>query len=168
MKLEELIKQNRAAFEEDFPQDLWEKIDQKLPKKRKIWVNKNIIRIAAGIIVCLSIGFWFGKNSKSFSSIAKQDKLMNSEPTLVSYTETVSEKRKNLEDLIEKNPELQKAFLKDLSDLQKNFEYLKAQLPQNPNHDQLFEAMVQNLKWQIELLNKQTEIAENVKKLEYL
>jgi len=52
--------------------------------------------------------------------------------------------------------------------LQKNFEYLKSQLPHNPNHDQLFEAMVQNLKWQIELLNQQTAIAVDVNKHELL
>jgi hypothetical protein len=41
-------------------------------------------------------------------------------------------------------------------------------LPHNPNHDQLFEAMVQNLKWQIDLLNQQTAIAVDVNKHEIL
>jgi hypothetical protein len=170
MKLEEFINRNREEFEEEVSADLWLKLEKKLPKKEKkaIWLNSNILRIAAGIIICLSVGFWFGKYSKSEFFASNQDKLISSEPTLVTYTEAVTEKKKNLEDLIEKNPELQKAFLKDLSDLQTNFEYLKSQLANNPNHDQLYEAMVQNLKWQIELLNQQTAIAVDVNKHELL
>ncbi|HLO43214.1 MAG TPA: hypothetical protein VK175_02700 [Leadbetterella sp.] len=170
MKLEEFVNRNRAAFEEEVSTDLWLKLEKKLPQKtqKSIWLNSKILRIAAGIIVCLSVGFWFGKYSKNDVFASKQDKLINSEPTLVTYTEAVSEKKKNLEDLIEKNPELQKAFLKDLSDLQTNFEYLKSQLANNPNHDQLYQAMVQNLKWQIELLNQQTAIAVDVNKHELL
>ncbi|MCP9762616.1 hypothetical protein [Lacihabitans soyangensis] len=170
MKLEEFISKNRVKFEEEVSPDLWTKLEKQLPPKPKptIWVNSKIWRIAAGIIICLGVGFWFGKYSKEEVFASKQDKMISSEPTLVTYTEAVSEKKKNLEDLIEKNPELQKAFLSDLSDLQKNFEYLKSQLPHNPNHDQLFEAMVQNLKWQIELLNQQTAIAVDVNKHEIL
>lgn len=170
MKLEEFVNKNRESFEEEVSADLWLKLEKQLPKKpkRTIWVNSKILRIAAGVIICLTVGFWFGKYSKNEVFASKQDKLINSEPTLVSYTEAVTEKQKNLEDLIEKNPELQKAFLNDLSDLQKNFEYLKSQLPHNPNHDQLFEAMVQNLKWQIDLLNQQTAIAVDVNKHELL
>jgi cell division protein FtsB len=170
MKLEEFVNRNRAAFEEEVSTDLWLKLEKKLPQKtqKSIWLNSKILRIAAGIIVCLSVGFWFGKYSKNDVFASKQDKLINSEPTLVTYTEAVSEKKKNLEDLIQKNPELQKAFLKDLSDLQTNFEYLKSQLANNPNHDQLYQAMVQNLKWQIELLNQQTAIAVDVNKHELL
>lgn len=170
MKLEEFVNRNRAAFEEEVSTDLWLKLEKKLPQKtqKSIWLNSKILRIAAGIIVCLSVGFWFGKYSKNDVFASKQDKLINSEPTLVTYAEAVSEKKKNLEDLIEKNPELQKAFLKDLSDLQTNFEYLKSQLANNPNHDQLYQAMVQNLKWQIELLNQQTAIAVDVNKHELL
>jgi predicted RNase H-like nuclease (RuvC/YqgF family) len=170
MKLEEFINRNREEFEEEVSADLWLKLEKKLPKKEKkaIWLNSNILRIAAGIIICLSVGFWFGKYSKNEFFASNQDKLISSEPTLVTYTEAVTEKKKNLEDLIEKNPELQKAFLKDLSDLQTNFEYLKSQLANNPNHDQLYQAMVQNLKWQIELLNQQTAIAVDVNKHELL
>jgi predicted RNase H-like nuclease (RuvC/YqgF family) len=170
MKLEEFINKNKESFEEEVSGDLWSKLEKQIPKKPKntIWLNSKILRIAAGIIICLSVGFWFGKYSKNEVFASKQDKLISSEPTLASYSEKVTEKRKNLEDLIEKNPELQKAFLNDLSDLQKNFEYLKSQLPHNPNHDQLFEAMVQNLKWQIELLNQQTAIAVDVNKHELL
>ncbi|CAN1534233.1 hypothetical protein MCERE19_01496 [Spirosomataceae bacterium] len=170
MKLEELINNNRESFEEEVSTDLWVKLEKQLPRisTPTIWVNSKILRIAAGIVICLAVGFWFGKYSKDELYASKQDKMISSEPTLVTYTEAVSEKRKNLEGLIEENPELQKAFLSDLSDLQKNFEYLKSQLPHNPNHDQLFEAMVQNLKWQIELLNQQTAIAVDVNKHELL
>ncbi|MCP9770889.1 hypothetical protein EGI22_23540 [Lacihabitans sp. LS3-19] len=170
MALKEFINSHREEFEEDFPDDLWKKIDAKLPNvaKKSIWLNSKIIRFAAGIIICLSIGFWFGKYYRNDSSLAQQDKMLSTQPALVTYTETVLEKRETLNSLIISNPELQKAFVGDLEDLQKNFEFLKSQLTKNPNHEQLIEAMKQNLEWQIDLLNKQTEIAQNVKKYEVL
>ena len=170
MKLEEFINKNRLSFEEEVSADLWLKLEKKLPAQatKAIWLNSKIWRIAAGIILCLGVGFWFGKYSQKLVVASKQDKIINSEPTLIVYTAAVTEKRKNLEGLIEKNPDLKKAFVSDLADLQKNFEYLKSQLPNNPNHDQLYEAMVQNLKWQIELLNQQTAIAVDVQKIELL
>lgn len=170
MELKEFINNHREEFEEEFPPNLWGKINARIPKEKRksIWLNSKILRIAAGVLICLSVGFWFGKYYRNDNSLAQQDKMLSTQPALVTYTETVLEKRENLKSLIKSNPELQKAFVGDLEELQQNFEYLKSQLTKNPNHEQLIDAMKQNLEWQIDLLNKQTEIAQNVKKYEVL
>jgi hypothetical protein len=170
MVLKDFINSHREEFEEDFPSDLWRKIDSKLSRtiRKSIWLNSKTLKIAAGILIGISIGFWFGKYYKNKSSLAQQDKILSTQPALLTYSETVLAKRENLNSLMKANPELQKVFVVDLEELQLNFQYLKAQLPQNPNHQQLIDAMKLNLEWQIDLLNKQTEIAQNVKKYEVL
>ena len=59
-----------------------------------------------------------------------------------------------------KDPELYASFMDDLSQLPESFKYLKIELDNNPNQDQVLDAMKENLKLQIDLLNKQTQIAE--------
>jgi hypothetical protein len=40
---------------------------------------------------------------------------------------------------------------------------LKDQLPKNPNQEELLKAMIQNLQWQIDLLNQQLNIIQKIK-----
>lgn len=170
MLLKDFINSHRDEFEEDFSSDLWGKIDSKLPRanKQSVWLNIKTLKIAAGVLIGISIGFWIGKYYKNKSSLSQQNKMLSTQPALLTYSKTVLVKRENLNILMKSNPELQKVFVVDLEELQQNFQYLKAQLPQNPNHQQLIDAMKLNLEWQIDLLNKQTEIAQNVKKYEVL
>jgi hypothetical protein len=164
MKLEDLIKDNKKEFEQNLPDGIWESIDQKVNKK-PFFFNKNltIFKVAAGIILCLSLGFLVGKYNKSASSSFVGNEYSPAVSlSLVNYSQTVKQKRENLQYLKEKMPELHSAFATDLAKLEENFVKLKSELPQNPNRDQLIDAMIQNLLWQIDLLNKQTEIAKNV------
>jgi hypothetical protein len=39
---------------------------------------------------------------------------------------------------------------------------LQKQLPKNPNHEQLLEAMIQNLQLQMKLLNQQLDIIKQI------
>ena len=160
MKLKEFINDNISEFEEDLPVGLWEKIDAKLPEQKKfnISFNNKILRIAAGIVICVGIGYWFGKSGKSnesqFSEYVSENKSM------MVFTHQIKEKQESLQELTQENPELGKAFVSEIGELQTNFEFLEEQLKTNPNHDQIIEAMIQNLKWQLELLEKQTTIAK--------
>lgn len=159
MKLEKFIENNRAGFEEELPIGMWERIEKDLPKKRNhlFAFKPTYFRIAAGILICLSIGYWFGKSGinkkEQFSEIASENKSM------ALFSSQIKEKQESLQVLTKENPELEKAFLNEIGQLQANFKYLEDQLKSNPNHDQIVEAMIQNLRWQLELLEKQTTIA---------
>ena len=172
MKIEEIIIKNLEGFEENLPLNLWSKIEEKLPKEKKkldFFKNYQLIKIAAGIFICLSIGYFFGRKSfsdskyKAYESI---DPLFSK--SLVSYQELVEVKKENLELLIVKNPDLLQSFNSDFDTLKEDFNKLKVQLPNNPNQKQLLEAMIQNLQLQIGLLNKQMEIVEKLKEKRYI
>jgi uncharacterized membrane protein YraQ (UPF0718 family) len=159
MKLEKFIESNKSSFEEELPEGIWAKIDKELPKKKSSFlvIKPAYIRIAAGVLICLSIGYWFGKSGRNqegqFSEIASENKSM------ALFSSQIKEKQESLQILTKENPELGKAFLNEIGQLQTNFKYLEEQLKSNPNHDQIVEAMIQNLRWQLELLEKQTNIA---------
>ena len=172
MKIEEIITKNKGNFEESLPVNLWSKIEEKLPKeKQKLMFFKNyqFIKIAAGIVICLSIGYFFGSNSivdSKYQAYESIDPMFSK--SLVNYQEEVKDKKEDLDLLIIKSPDLKQSFTSDFDTLEDDFNNLKAQLPNNPNQKQLLEAMIQNLQLQIGLLNKQTEIVEKLKEKRYI
>lgn len=152
MKLEEYIVRHKAEFEEEVPREAWTKIRAQLPQRkspRNAW-----FRYAAALLVFLGAGYLIGLKT---GRVTEQE---NYDAALVTYTHKVDQKRARLETLVSNQPELEKTFSQDLSELQADFEYLKSQLPNNPNRETLINAMIKNLEWQIELLNQQTRIAE--------
>ena len=172
MKIEEIIIKNIESFEENLPLNLWSKIEEKLPKEKKkldFFNNYQLLKIAAGIVICLSIGYFLGRKSfndtkyKAYESI---DPMFSK--SLVNYQELVEDKKEDLESLIVKNPDLLQSFTSDFDTFKEDFNKLKAQLPNNPNQKQLLEAMVQNLQLQIGLLNNQLEIVEKLKEKRYI
>lgn len=154
MKLEEYIQQHRAGFEEEVPQAVWGKIREQLPRRKTPW--NTYLRYAAALLVFLGAGYLIGLKTGN-KELAE---LENYDAALVTYAHKVDQKKARLETLVSNQPELEETFSKDLSDLQKDFEYLKSQLPSNPNREAIINAMIQNLEWQIDLLNQQTRIAE--------
>ncbi len=152
MKLEELIQKNVGAFDEEVPAGAWMKIQTRLPRRRKF----PIMRYAALLLVCMGMAYYLGK-TKAQSEIRDLEKY---DAKLVTYASKVQEKKSKLEQLVSSQPDLGETFNKDLTELQNDFNALKAELTTNPNTETIISAMIQNLEWQIELLNQQTQIAE--------
>lgn len=154
MKFEEYIRNNKEGFDEEVPAGLWMKINMQLPKKKNPWAG--YMKFAAAMLVFIGVGYFFGlQNGKSeVSELGKYDS------SLVTYSNKITQKQEKLATLVSNQPDLEAEFGKDLSELQEEFNHLKLQLPDNPNKEMIIEAMIQNLEWQIELLNQQTKIAE--------
>lgn len=78
------------------------------------------------------------------------------------YTQLIEIKQKQIELLQQNEPELYKKFSRDLEILEKSYDELKIKLDKGLNNEQLLEAMIQNLKMQTELLNRQLEITKHI------
>jgi len=86
------------------------------------------------------------------------------------YARLVELKHKELRAIEKDEPLLYKQFASDVYKLDSVYHDLRGQLPNNPNREQLLEAMLQNLQLQMELLNHQLEIVRQInhtKKTEY-
>lgn len=151
MKLEQYIKENRDRFDEDISETVWEELSPKLERRKSY--NFKYFKLAASILFFVGIGYWLGILKNHKPEVAEYAELS-------SYKKTVEKKRAELQILTVNKPELEEVFGRDLEDLQKDFENLKIKLENNPNQQLIIKAMIENLEWQIELLNQQTKIAE--------
>lgn len=168
MDLEKFIIENRAEFDCKSPSnDLWEKIERKLPEPRKNTETRigfqSTLRMAASIIFLIGIGYLIGQYWQPVteqSDIAKLSPQYAKEVT--QYTSFISAKREELKRLTTENPELFNEFKTELDNLETEYKSLKESLPKNPNQEELLSAMIQNLQWQLDILNQQLDIIKKI------
>jgi hypothetical protein len=184
--LERCVRDNREAFDDKEPtNDLWLKIeaglDKQVPDKSNPFraVHKNrgqssgqqigwpILnwRVAASIAVLLLAGCFYYINHQY--GVAQQPLLVATSPgyarEVVQYTRLIDDKRAELKQMTENNPDLYQEFSADLNRLEKSYRSLKADFPKNPNQEVLIQAMIQNLQFQINLLNEQLRVIQRIK-----
>jgi hypothetical protein len=78
------------------------------------------------------------------------------------YARLVELKHKELKTIEKDEPLLYRQFAGDVSKLDSMYRILEKQLPENPNREQLLEAMLQNLQLQMALLNHQLDIIKQI------
>lgn len=168
MDVEKFIRENRADFDCQTPSaDLWSKIEDKLPepKQAKFYHRSflSVFRMAASVVLLIGIGYLIGQYWRPItqqSDIARLSPKYAKEVT--EYTSFISAKREELQKLTTENPELFKEFKTELENLETEYQSLKNSLPKNPNQEELLTAMIQNLQWQLEILNQQVEIIRKI------
>ena len=121
-------------------------------------------RVAASIAVLLLAGSFLYINHKY--GVSHQPEVVAASPTyakeVVTYTRLIDDKRAELRQITEDNPALYQEFATDLDRLENSYQSLKADLPKNPNQDVLIRAMIQNLHYQINLLNEQLRVIQRI------
>ncbi|HLZ86188.1 MAG TPA: hypothetical protein VKQ52_03060 [Puia sp.] len=108
------------------------------------------------------------QDDKNEKETAELDNSMNEE--MYHYARLVEIKHNQLKAIEKDEPLLYRQFASDVSKLDSVYHSLQNQLPQNPNREQLLEAMLQNLQLQMGLLNHQLDIIKQInhsKKTEY-
>jgi hypothetical protein len=118
-------------------------------------------------------------NEQELGSIPAKDLQVKSNPQLPDDRDKVSVKKEDessdmfkiiqakqaeLKELTKEQPYLYKEFAADLNSLESSYGVLKKQLKQTPNTDVIIKAMMQNLQLQAELLGRQLNIINNIKK----
>jgi hypothetical protein len=184
--LERFVRDNREAFDDKEPtSDLWLKIEAGLDKQmpdrgnpfRAVHRNSGLPggqqigwpslnwRVAASIAVLLLAGCFYYVNHQY--GVAQQPLLVAASPVyakeVVQYTRLIDDKRAELKQMTENNPDLYQEFSADLDRLEKSYRSLKADFPKNPNQEVLIQAMIQNLQFQINLLNEQLRVIQRIK-----
>lgn len=179
-RLERFVRDNREDFDALEPESaVWERITEQLGDvgpttstdqqagPRLGWGKKYFDwRIAAGLLIALGASYLFYLNKEY--GVSRDPQVVLSAPTyareFTQYNQAIEEKRAELIRLTSHNPELYKEFSTDLDRLEKSYGNLRSELPQAPNQEALIQAMIQNLQWQIDLLNQQLTILQRIKK----
>lgn len=174
-RLERFVRDNRDGFDVFLPQDsLWDRIENSIPsvspepqKKVKRLHNPYFDwRIAAGVILALGVGYLFYLNKEY--GVTRDPGVALKVPAYArefnQYNVMIDEKRNEIFKLAKDNPELYKDFSADLKSLENSYQNLKSDLGNAPNQEALIRAMIENLQYQVDLLNQQLTILQRIKK----
>lgn len=178
-RLEQFIRDNREEFDGDEPNPLlWKKVEKELLPEGS---NKRIHKMAimrwsavAAVTVLVTIGaFYFMSNRGQNNTAGTISKAQNNDiinaispayaKEVYHFTQLIELKQNELKKIEREQPELYKEFIGDITTLDSSYNALKRELPQNPNREQLLEAMIDNLRLQTELLNHQLLIIKKIK-----
>ncbi len=174
-RLERFVRDNRDGFDVFLPQDsLWDRIENSIPsvpaepqKKVKRLSNPYFDwRIAAGVILALGTGYLFYLNNEY--GVTRDPGVALKVPAYArefnQYNVIIDEKRSEIIKLASNNPELYKDFSADLQSLESSYQNLKSDLGNAPNQEALVRAMIENLQYQVDLLNRQLNILQRINK----
>ena len=121
-------------------------------------------RVAASVAILLLAGSFLYVNHQY--DVARQPEIVAASPSyakeVAQYTRLIDDKRAELKQMTEDNPALYREFATDLDRLENSYQSLKADLPRNPNQAVLIQAMIQNLHYQINLLNEQLRVIQRI------
>jgi len=151
-RLKEYIDQNQDSFNSlDVPTGTWDAIESKLHGKRNKRINLmkySSITSAAALIgfILYTIVLYPTPNSET---IAENDAISETE---LYYTSQVNQKRAIIYQMSNKHPELKKEMDNDLAELDTILIELKNDLKDNVDNAEVVEAMIQNYRMKLLIL----------------
>lgn len=160
--LEEFIITNKEEFDVYTPDEkLWAKIRNKDKEKIRtipLWL-KTVYRIAAAALIFIaSYAFHEYRDLKSdkIAFSQQEDELYHLIPELREtesfYNNKVNLKMEELQPFLKKLPELNSELQYDMNELDSVYSSLKNDLKENIANDQVLEAMIDNYRLKIEIL----------------
>lgn len=173
--LEKFINDNRSAFDDQEPsRNVWNEIEknistqQAVPKARRITL-KTIVSIAASFLVVALVWNQFTESDDSSEPVS-----VNMDPEIESidknyavqvrsFNDQIFEKQEELKSLVSNFPQLGDNLLTSLEHLDTSYDELKANLDDTMNQDLILEAMIENLTFQLSILNQQLELIKKIK-----
>ena len=172
-RLEQFIKENRSQLDSYEPADkVWQAIEKNLTGngerfaaiKQMIWI-KWVAVAAIFVLVASTIYFFLPPDPKNAITHEAVNTGLPPEyaEEVYHFTRLIEIKHKELQKIEKEHPTLYRQFAGDINKLDSNYQVLKKELPDNPNQEMLIQAMIGNLKWQIDLLNQQLTIIQKIK-----
>ena len=171
--IEEFIKNNREAFDSYEPGErVWKALESNFPESETrrpqvtaiAWMRW--IAVAAIVLFLLAGVYYFSRPVDQISPdavVQHHDIPAEYAEEVYHFTRLIGIKQKELNKLKKEEPELYKKFSTDIRRLDSSYQMLKTELPGNPNEELVLEAMIENLRIQIDLLNEQLSIIQKIK-----
>ncbi|MBN2521516.1 MAG: hypothetical protein JXB17_13470 [Bacteroidales bacterium] len=172
-KLEKFIIENRDDFNIYEPsQEVWNKIKKSTKQTKVKKLNWGTIVWRAAVIILLFGTTFFlyqiSQTPKEEVSKVAIKQIMKKIPELAEadayYTALTNSKLKEIRSQLSDDPELQKDILKDVSELDSMHEDLMKDLFDNVETQEIVEAMVQNYRLKLEILEEILDELKNSEK----
>ncbi len=173
-RLEQFIAENRDQFDLYDPDDkVWKEVRKTIHSKQRFISWKTVAWRAAAVIVIFAASFMFWEYlNNSDILIGRQEKKVQKLdiPELreaeIYYTNRVVNKLEELTPLIQQDPELQIELNSDLHELDSIYTELQKDLMDNIANDEVVEAMIQNYRLKLEILEDLLEQLQKTSKNE--
>lgn len=173
--LKEFIDNNRDELDDYEPgKKVWKAIEDQLPGKEKkmaaiykmSWFKWSMV--AACVLLIVTSIYYFPQLGNKQDQVLTDASINQGVPEayaeeLYHFTKLIELKHKQLKKIEAEQPELYRQFAGDICRLDSNYQVLRKELPGNPNQELLIQAMIVNLKWQMDILNEQLNIIQKTK-----
>ncbi len=179
-RLEKFIDENRDSFDSISPAEadrIWGKIERNGIRKTKGSVYLKYFSRAAAILVIFGLSYVFhdymdiGRESRiadeKMNNIYEQIPELKEAETY--YSNLVSNTMREIKPFLTSNPQISKDINQDLTELDSIYHSLKNDLKDNVANDQIIEAMIQNYRLKLQILEdlkaeiKHEKLSENEK-----
>ncbi len=162
-KLEKFVINHSDEFDVFEPDDkIWDNIKSKTTPVRKINMKKIVWRVAAGITIFLAswlINDWVQKDkadqvvvAENHSENTANDNIQVLMEAEVYYTSKINSAREEINRLSGSDKNLINVLDYDLNELDEVFEELKNDLKDNSDNQEVIEAMIQNYRLKLQIL----------------
>jgi len=189
-RLEQFMRDHRDEFDTDEPgEQVWNKLQQQLhpPTQKLRWTQSGILikvfkwSAAAAILILAGLGVYsliidrnhvqpavVQQTNQTDTPVTPHDEILKDinpgyAQEVYHFTQLIELKQNELKKIQKDHPRLYKKFVTDVDKLDSSYNALKKELPENPNREQLLEAMIENLRLQTEILNQQLNIIKQIK-----
>ena len=157
-RLEEFVKNNRELFDNLEPsQKVWDNISENTRKPRVISISRRLLKIAAVVTVVLATSVIALQSDLFFSNRYANS---NADPEIrelieaeAFYAHQVNGKLKEIKKCYYTFPELKNEIEGDLNELEEMYNVLKADLKENVANKTVIEAMIDNNRTRLELVD---------------
>ncbi len=170
--LEKFIAHNREAFDNATPpEDLWGDLQAVLPEQKTRPLYRNVIkwtaRAAAAILIFASA--WFlndirdhkaQQNTMAMDKSAASHIINELREAEAFYTARISQNKKRIASFASQQPGLMESVDMDLNELDAVYNELKKDLGDNAANQEVVEAMIQNYRLKLDILEQILEQLE--------
>lgn len=157
-RLEEFVKNNREDFDQLEPSpEVWEKIKTKTARPVSFRILRVSMRVAAVAVIVLATTFFavnfMNSNEQDFAFNSDDPELQELIEAEAFYAHEVKDKLKEIRKCYYTNPELKTDIENDLTELEKMYTNLKTNLKDNVSNKAVIEAMIENNRYRLKLVN---------------
>ena len=158
--LENFITQNRDEFDMFEPSaKMWEKIEGNIERQAKTGINFRRILYRAAVVLIIfasSLATYEFLGQRGVSLLSSSEEKTMEIPELKEaehyYSAKFSEKLNEAKPFLTENPKISKGLMNDLAELDSIYKGLKNELKENVATEEVVEALIQNYRLRIEIL----------------
>ncbi len=158
-RLEEFMRSHNEEFDVFEPNDkLWVGIEKKMDKGKKIHLGYYLVRVAGiaaiFLITLTTYNYLFTNNNKT----ADIPEIKEAE---MYYSGLINAKLNEVKPLLSDYPEIQNEIDADLTELDSVYNDLKEDLKDNVSNQEVIEAMLENYRMRVDILEELLEYLES-------